>query len=75
MAQVVDIRTRKKVKPEGIPENCYLRFSTPTEDGTGPVYVEWNGVSPQLLLVAEEAVKDLKEILFHIIQGTKEDTG
>jgi len=73
MGDVVSIKTKKRIKPPNIPEKCYLRFSTPSEDGSGPVYVEWNGVSPQMVIVAEEILSELKSVLFEIIQGDEEE--
>jgi hypothetical protein len=72
MGEVVELR-EGTTKPPDIPEKCWLRFSTPDEQGRGPVYYEYSGVSPQLILVAEEILRELKDVLFEIIQGGEED--
>lgn len=71
MGTVVDIRKRNR--PHDTPEKCFLKFSTSKEDGGGPVYVEYSGVSPQMIIVAEEVIRELKEVLFDLIQGGEED--
>jgi hypothetical protein len=71
MGDVVDLKTKKK--PAATPEECFLRFSTPKKDGSGPIYMEWNGVSPQIILVAEAVIQELKSFLFDIIQEDGEN--
>lgn len=55
-------------RPKGVPEKCYFRISSPDEEGKGPIYVEWDGVSLPMLLVAEEMLKEIRDILFEQIQ-------
>jgi hypothetical protein len=72
MGDVIELR-KGTTKPPDIPEKCFLRFSTPDKDGCGPVYCEWYGVSPQMLIVVEEVTRQLKDVLFELIQEGEED--
>jgi hypothetical protein len=60
-------------KPPDIPEKCWLRFSTPDEEGRGPVYYEYSGVTPNMLIVVREVARQLEDVLFEMIQGGEED--
>lgn len=70
MAEVREITTGAKIEPQG--PLSYLRIEGPPN---GPYTWSWDKVSPSLVIIVKEWVKQMEDTLFDIIQDEDDDEG
>lgn len=58
-----------------LPRGCFLKIECKDPEGYGPFSISSYGISPQMILVLEEMIKEYKDELFHIIQEEVPEEG